>query len=227
MTLHYHILEPTHDNRTRQLAAVAVLAAMGETTFMKIHAGYALNIGVYEDELREIIYMVTVPAGGSAEVALTVDTAVGEVDGYYSGRLTARGDGVQVTTPFGVDREVESYDVTLEHLDRAGGSPMAYFTTLYRWDEFGFVDFIGERDSVTMRVPAAEYALTSFLSTAEEGSSLLAQPRVVVDGDLTIEVAARLAGPVEDPPLRHLPSGVGRPWFCAHGRPCKRAPGDG
>ncbi|MFL7904964.1 carboxymuconolactone decarboxylase family protein [Azospirillum argentinense] len=54
---------PGLDTRTRQLAAVAAFAAIGETAFMKIHAGYALNAGVSEDELKEIIYMVTVPAG--------------------------------------------------------------------------------------------------------------------------------------------------------------------
>jgi 4-carboxymuconolactone decarboxylase len=60
---------PGLDNRTRQLAAVAAFAAMGETAFMKIHAGYALNIGVSEDELKEIIYMVTVPAGFPRAIA--------------------------------------------------------------------------------------------------------------------------------------------------------------
>lgn len=54
---------PGLDNRTRQLAAVAAFAATGEVQFMKIHAAYALNIGVSEQELKEIIYMVTVPAG--------------------------------------------------------------------------------------------------------------------------------------------------------------------
>lgn len=54
---------PGLDNRTRQLAAVAAFAAMGETAFMRIHAGYALNIGVSEEELKEVIYMITVPAG--------------------------------------------------------------------------------------------------------------------------------------------------------------------
>ncbi|MGU3494014.1 carboxymuconolactone decarboxylase family protein [Xanthobacteraceae bacterium A53D] len=54
---------PGLDNRTRQLAAVAAMAAMGETGVMKIHAAYALNVGVSEDELKEVIYMVTVPAG--------------------------------------------------------------------------------------------------------------------------------------------------------------------
>ncbi|AZN96256.1 carboxymuconolactone decarboxylase family protein [Mesorhizobium sp. M9A.F.Ca.ET.002.03.1.2] len=60
---------PGLDNRTRQLAAVAAFAAMGEAAFMKIHAGYALNIGVSEGELKEVIYMVTVPAGFPRAIA--------------------------------------------------------------------------------------------------------------------------------------------------------------
>ena len=43
------------DDRTRQLAAVAAFAAIGETVFMKVHAGYALNVGVSEAELKEAI----------------------------------------------------------------------------------------------------------------------------------------------------------------------------
>ena len=54
---------PGLDDRTRQIAAVAAFAAMGERGLMKIHAGYALNVGVTEDELKEVIYMITVPAG--------------------------------------------------------------------------------------------------------------------------------------------------------------------
>ena len=57
------------DNRTRQLAAVAVFAAIGETAVMRVHAGYALNIGVSEEELKEVIYMVTVPAGFPKAIA--------------------------------------------------------------------------------------------------------------------------------------------------------------
>ena len=36
---------------------------------MRVHAGYALNIGVREEELKEIIYMVTVPAGFPKAIA--------------------------------------------------------------------------------------------------------------------------------------------------------------
>ncbi|SOC40392.1 4-carboxymuconolactone decarboxylase [Rhizobium subbaraonis] len=60
---------PGLDNRTRQLAAVAAFAAIGERVFMKVHAGYALNIGVTEEELKEIVYMVTVPAGFPKAIA--------------------------------------------------------------------------------------------------------------------------------------------------------------
>jgi len=60
---------PGLDSRTRQLAAVAAFAAIGQTAFMKVHAGYALNIGVSENELKEVIYMVTVPAGFPRAIA--------------------------------------------------------------------------------------------------------------------------------------------------------------
>lgn len=60
---------PGLDARTRQLAAVAAFAATGQLPFMKVHAGYALNIGVPEEELKEIVYMITVPAGISRAIA--------------------------------------------------------------------------------------------------------------------------------------------------------------
>lgn len=60
---------PGLDNRTRQLAAVAAFAAIGERVFMKVHAAYALNTGVTEEELKEIVYMVTVPAGFPKAIA--------------------------------------------------------------------------------------------------------------------------------------------------------------
>lgn len=51
------------DVRTRQLATVAVFAAQGNLSQMKIHAGYALRAGVLPAELKEMIYLTTVTAG--------------------------------------------------------------------------------------------------------------------------------------------------------------------
>jgi 4-carboxymuconolactone decarboxylase len=54
---------PGLDHRTRQIAAVAAFAALGHRVFMKIHAGYALNLGVTPEELKEVVYLTTVHAG--------------------------------------------------------------------------------------------------------------------------------------------------------------------
>lgn len=51
------------DDRTRQLATVAAFAAQGNLATLKIHAGYALRLGVTPDELKEIVYLTTVTAG--------------------------------------------------------------------------------------------------------------------------------------------------------------------
>lgn len=51
------------DARTRQLSATAAFAALGLRSFYKTHAAYALDAGVSPDELKEVIYLVTVPAG--------------------------------------------------------------------------------------------------------------------------------------------------------------------
>ncbi|UXS38712.1 carboxymuconolactone decarboxylase family protein [Agrobacterium tumefaciens] len=60
---------PGLDNRTRQLAAVAVMAALGERDLMKVHAGYALNVGATNEELKEMVYLITVPAGFPKAIA--------------------------------------------------------------------------------------------------------------------------------------------------------------
>ena len=51
------------DDRTRQLAAVAAFAAQGNLPYLKVHAGYALRMGVTRDELKEVVYLTTVTAG--------------------------------------------------------------------------------------------------------------------------------------------------------------------
>lgn len=54
---------PGLDHRTRQIATVAAFAALGNRAYFKIHAGYALNLGVTRDELKEVVYLTTVHAG--------------------------------------------------------------------------------------------------------------------------------------------------------------------
>jgi 4-carboxymuconolactone decarboxylase len=51
------------DPKTRQIAAISAFAAQGTLPQMKIHARYALNLGVTPEELKEVIYLTTVHAG--------------------------------------------------------------------------------------------------------------------------------------------------------------------
>lgn len=51
------------DIRTRQLALCAAFAALGLTDFLKIHAGYGLNHGATEEELKEIVNLTIIPGG--------------------------------------------------------------------------------------------------------------------------------------------------------------------
>jgi 4-carboxymuconolactone decarboxylase len=50
------------DMKMRQLALVAAFAALGLGEFSKVHAGYAMNAGATEEELKEIVYLTLIPA---------------------------------------------------------------------------------------------------------------------------------------------------------------------
>lgn len=146
---------------------------------------------------------VTVPAGGQAAVTMTADTRVDGPDGYYTGSVTATGGGSVVTTPFAVDREVESYDVTVRHLDQTGAGANDFYTILSRTDRYGVTEVRGGHTAVT-RVPKGPHALLSLIFTgAEDGGeagettmAFLAQPKISVTRDLTVTVDAREGRPL-------------------------------
>ncbi|MFI2423809.1 S8 family peptidase [Streptomyces sp. NPDC018955] len=150
---------------------------------------------------------VTVPAGGRASVDLTVDTRLGgTLDGAYSAYVVATGGGQTVRTAAAVQREVESYDVTLKFLDRAGKPAPNYVANLSgisglaanRWYQPYEAD-----GTVTVRVPKGGYVLDTGVfvnpdpaSEEYEGVDWLAQPKLNVTKDTTITLDARKAKPV-------------------------------
>ena len=70
---------------------------------------------------------LTVPAGGQATATVTTDTTVDAAEGVFSGVITATGGGQSVRTPVAVNREAESYDVTMRFVDH-NGSPAEYYS---------------------------------------------------------------------------------------------------
>ncbi len=143
---------------------------------------------------------VTIPAGGRAETTVTVDTRLGEADGYWTGRVVARSGDTVAVTPLAVNREVESYDVTLTHRDRTGAAAAEYWTGLVGLDSFQVWRAYDADGTVAVRLPKGRYGLKStiFEPTGEGsvGVSDLAAPELVIDRERAITVDARTAEPI-------------------------------
>ncbi|MFF4981640.1 S8 family serine peptidase [Streptomyces sp. NPDC001046] len=149
---------------------------------------------------------VTVPAGGKASVPFTVDTKLGgTLDGAYSAYVTATGGGQTVRTAAAVQREVESYDVTLKVLDRDGKPAKNYSADLY--GIAGLAKGKGaspyEADgTVTARLPKGTYVLNSSVYVGDDpetfkGADWLAQPKLKVAKNTAVTLDARKARPVD------------------------------
>ncbi|MFF1304010.1 S8 family serine peptidase [Streptomyces sp. NPDC058307] len=143
---------------------------------------------------------VTVPAGGKASVALTVNTKLGgTLDGAYSAYVTATGGGQTVRTAAAVQREVESYDVTLKHIDRDGKPTADYDTVLFAFSGVsegrGYQVPLSDSGTTTMRVPKGNYLLDAWIAkdfvNFEGGLDWLVQPKLSVTKNTSVTIDAR------------------------------------
>ncbi|MBB5800355.1 subtilisin family serine protease [Saccharothrix ecbatanensis] len=123
---------------------------------------------------------VTVPAGGTTAVAVTADTRVGGLDGVYSGALV----GGPTRTPVSLAREVESYDIAVEHVDAEGNPALDHTTALVGMNNDVYTNVYGGNGTATARVPKGEYMARSVVRTGAE-VAVLARPSMTVDADHT------------------------------------------
>jgi len=72
---------PVQDPRTRQLVAVSAFLAQGNMQHLKAAARHALELGVTEEQLKEVVYL-TLARGGAASSANTT-VAVNEIFAGY------------------------------------------------------------------------------------------------------------------------------------------------
>ncbi|MFE9171533.1 S8 family serine peptidase [Streptomyces kebangsaanensis] len=145
---------------------------------------------------------VTVPAGGKASVDLTADTRLGgTLDGAYSAYVTATGGGQSVRTAAAVDREVESYNVTVKHIGRDGKPTAGYDTGLFGYSGLGADRYYqvvpAASGTTTVRVPKGTYLVDAWIAkdfeTFKGGLDWLVQPKLSVTKNLTLTVDARTA----------------------------------
>ncbi|MEV8318142.1 S8 family peptidase [Streptomyces sp. NPDC059900] len=162
---------------------------------------------------------VKVPAGGTASVDLTTDTKLGgTVDGVYSAYVVASGGGQSVRTAAAVEREVESYELTLKHIGRDGQPPKYYDTDLE-----GLTGLAAEKSfdpydasgTVKLRVPKGGYVLNTGMyvdpKDFTKGAEWLAQPKLSITKDTTVTLDARTTKPVDIT----VPSADAKPFFAS------------
>nr|WP_223256434.1 S8 family serine peptidase [Micromonospora endophytica] len=140
---------------------------------------------------------VVVPPGGTASATVTADTTVDTPDGHYTGRVVARAGDAVVNTPVAVHKEVESYTLTVRHLDRAGAASSDHATFLVSLADLSDFMAYDPDGTAEVRVPKGRYGLASFVIEAEgEVQTLVVQPELEVTGDAEVTVDARKTGAV-------------------------------
>ncbi|MFG2193183.1 S8 family serine peptidase [Streptomyces sp. NPDC048639] len=162
---------------------------------------------------------ITVRPQGEAEVPLTADTRPGgTLDGAYTAVITATGGGQTVRTTAAVDREVESYDLTLKTLGRDGKPTGLYGTNLDGVGGLASGKSFEPHDgsgSVKIRVPKGRYILNASVLVDEDdmtkGIDWINQPRLDLTKKTTVTVDARTAKPVD---IR-VPDGAAKPKTAA------------
>lgn len=143
---------------------------------------------------------VKVPAGGKASVPFTVNTKLGgTVDGNYSAYVTATGGGQTVRTAAAVQREVESYDVTVKHIGKDGQPTKDYNTVLFGYsglaDQRFYAVTVDESGTTKMRLPKGNYLLDAWIAkdwvNMEGGLDWVVQPKLSVTKNVSVTVDSR------------------------------------
>ncbi|MFE0427150.1 peptidase S8, partial [Streptomyces sp. NPDC058953] len=132
---------------------------------------------------------VTVPAGGTADVGLTTDTRItGGGEGRYSATVVATGGGQTVRTPAAVEREIESYDVTVRGISRDGAPDPNGRPRLAGYEGLGAATYhepVLVNGTGTVRVPKGRY-FVDYISepgTVNGAIDFLHQHKMGVAGD--------------------------------------------
>ncbi|MFJ5259345.1 S8 family serine peptidase [Streptomyces sp. NPDC088387] len=150
---------------------------------------------------------LTVPAGGEASTTVGADTRAGTLDGAYSAYVTASGGGQSVRTAAVVEREIESYDLTLEHLGKDGKSATSYLSHYVGVGGLGrgrWGDLAGTTGTDTVRLPKGRYFVSTsfyvFTGSTWTGADVINQANLQLDRNTKVTVDERTARPVDITP---------------------------
>ncbi|MDG4786677.1 S8 family serine peptidase [Micromonospora sp. WMMD1102] len=143
---------------------------------------------------------VTVPAGGSVQVPVTLDLA--KLDrGLFGGQIVATGpDGVHASTAVGVSLDGPRHTVSFRAVGRAGQPVavpvLAVMGDSYRWDN---LNFLWPGLTRTIEVAEGPYLLHALIEDGgvlDEQATLITDPELRVDRDIEVLLDARRGTPI-------------------------------
>jgi hypothetical protein len=155
--------------------------------------------GMFSLSANEVI----VPAGGTAEVTVSGDTRVSDIDGIFTGAVVATAGDTVTRTPVGLDREVESYTLTIDMLDATGAPTADYRAFLLNMDGSSYQYPYDDDGSIELRLPKGTYLFDSTIYDTVDGlphMNFIVRPKVVLDKDTRITADARAAKPISVTP---------------------------
>jgi len=164
---------------------------------------------------------ISLPEGGTASVRVTANTAVAAPDGFYGGRVLASdGNARSLAIPLALVREVESYDLTLRHIDRAGELTAQWTANLFPYTGVVGLPWVDPPSTVpqdvVLRLPKGRYALESYIYPVEEPFEYvrIVAPNQLVDADklLVMDGSAAIPVTVASPKEGAVHSGVDETW---------------
>jgi MYXO-CTERM domain-containing protein len=137
---------------------------------------------------------VTVPAGGTADVAVMFDPDRAEI-GLYSARITATAGDVRVVVGLGAYPEPESYDLTISAATRAEDDAMTVLVVNTGNQEYRHLELFEER--TTLRLRRGRYDVLAVAAAADYSyQTVLVSPGVALDRHTEVMLDARGGEPV-------------------------------
>jgi subtilisin family serine protease len=210
---------------TRQLS----WTNFGSTAVTLRLAATMSDVGGHNAAALKLPSRVRVPAGGSAQVTLTLEPRRLTTAGLYSGAVTAKAAGVSLRTAVGAAAEPRTHALTLEATAISGtpaGALGGLFTVvgLDNPDLFVTDVEIGPDGVARLQIPDGTYAVFGTVDDTTPGSmrsAFVGNFELMVRGDTTLPVDASHAAPVRvsAPGTTPSPSSV-------HGLAIERSVGD-
>ena len=185
-----------YTNRSDAEVTITLEPTLNDTTPSGEVGPGPLSAGIAFDALTIDAESLTIPAGETRSVTMTLDAAKVPAGTQLSGALVGAIDGTPVTrTALGTISEAERYDLTITATDFEG-EPLQTYAFLWN-PATQFAEPIAVDGQTTIRLMKGEYSVVSFLEVNRTpdtlASVLVGEPTLELDGDKTVAFDARAA----------------------------------